>query len=61
MVVNCYNQLKSENEEIKYRNLMKRNSNTVSTGLNTVQTTVSEYNQSKTVTLPKRKKIELVL
>lgn len=56
MIINCYKQLKSENDKIKYRDLMKRISDTLGIGLNKVQTTVSEYNQTKTVTSPNRKR-----
>ena len=56
MIINCYKQLKSENDQIKYRDLMKRISDTLGIGLNKVQTTVSEYNQTKTLTSPNRKR-----
>lgn len=55
MIINYYKHLKSEDNKIKYRDLMKRISDTLGIGLNKVQTTVSEYNQTKTVTSPKRK------
>lgn len=56
MIVNCYKQLKSENIQTKYGDLMKQISDTLGIGLNTVQTTVSEYTQTKSVTSPNRKR-----
>ncbi|KAL4098424.1 hypothetical protein QTP88_023043 [Uroleucon formosanum] len=56
MIVNCYKKLKPQNTKIKYLDLIKLISNTLGIGLNKIQTTISEYNQTKTVTSPNRKR-----
>ncbi|VVC30382.1 Hypothetical protein CINCED_3A005211 [Cinara cedri] len=56
MIVNYYKQLIFENETIKYRDLTKHIADTLGVGLNKVQTTVSEYKQSRTVTSINRRR-----